>query len=369
MEQLLKICVNLPIILDKAKMASTATSQPDYSALVKTIQSGKPAPVYLLYGEEGYFIDCLVKEFENLIPEADRDFNLYNIYGPESSSQEIIEACRRYPIMSDRQVVIVREAQTVNANEINKLAPYAGRPTDTTVLVITMRGTRETKGKDLVAAVKKNGVLFESKKLNDRESASYITQMIKAKQLHIEAKGLSMLRDYVGNDLSRIHNEVDKLTVALPAGATITPEVIEKNIGISKDYNNFELIDALVERDVAKSLNIISFFAADPKNNPTTVTVSALFNFFANLMIFQFNPDKSADSQKRALGLKSDWQLKKYVAAARNYNASMTIEIISALREMDTKSKGIGSRMGQYDLLRDLIFRILSVRGTLTSHV
>ena len=350
-------------------MATTASSTPSYSALHGDIQSGRISNVYLLYGEEGYFIDRLIEEFEELIPEEDRDFNLYNIYGPESSPQEVIEACRRYPIMSDRQVVILREAQVMNAKDINRLADYANHPTSTTVLVISMRGTKEANGKDLVSAVKKNGVIFESKKLKDRDAVPYITKIIKEKKLNIETKGLAMLRDHVGNDLARIHNEIDKLTVALPAGATITPEVVEKNIGISKDYNNYELIDAIVERNVAKAFSIVAYFAANPKVNSTPATVSALFNFFANLMIFHFNPDKSAESQKRALGFKNDWQLKNYVTASRNYNASMTIEIISAIREMDTRSKGIGSRVDQYDLLRDLIFRILSLRGTLTDHV
>ncbi|MCH5347309.1 MAG: DNA polymerase III subunit delta [Muribaculaceae bacterium] len=344
------------------------TPNPSYTVLTREIQAGTLAPVYLLYGEEGYFVDCLVKMFEDLVAPEDRDFNLYNMYGQESTAPMVIETCHRYPMMADRQVVILREAGAMNGNEINKLAPYIEHPTASTVLVIAMRGQKEVKGKELLAAIKKHGVVYESKKLNDRDIVTYISRMIADNRLNIEPKGLAMLRDFVGNDLSRIHNEVNKLCVALPAGATITPEVVEKHVGISKDYNNFELVDALAEKNVAKAFTIVSYFAANPKDNPTVVTVTQVFNFFSNLMIFLFNPDKTPEGQKKALGLKSDWQLKKYVAAARNYNARSVIEVIGAIRRMDTRSKGIGSRAGQYDLLRDMVFNILAARGNLAEY-
>lgn len=340
-----------------------ATQSPTFESLGRDIRQGRLAPVYILYGEEGFYIDRLVEMFEALVPEDERDFNLYNIYAPEMSPEAISDACRRYPIMAERQVVIVREAQAVNANIIDKLNLYASRPTPSTVLVILMRGSKEAKGKNLVAAVKKNGIIFESKKLTDRTIATAISALVKARGLNIEPKGLTMMRDHVGTDLSRLYNEIEKLSVALPAGAMITPEVIEKNIGISKDYNNFELLNAITERNAAKAFTIVRYFAANPKNNPTVVTVSTIFNFFSNLLLFQFARDKSPQGLMAELGLKSDWQLKRFAEANRMYNARMTIEIISAIRRMDTRSKGINSRMNQYDLLHDLVFHILSARG------
>ncbi len=340
-----------------------AASTPTFESLSRDIRRGNLSPVYLLYGEEGYYVDKLVDLFEALVPDDERDFNLYNIYAPEMSPEAIADTCRRFPIMADRQVVIVREAQAVAANIIDKLHLYASNPNETTVLVIVMRGSKEAKGKNLVAQVKKNGIVFESKKLTDRTIGTAISAMIKERGLNIDQKGLIMMRDYVGTDLSRLYNEIEKLAVALPPGASVTPEVIERNIGISKDYNNFELVEAISERNAAKAFMIVRYFASNPKNNPTVVTVSTLFNFFSNLLIYQYAPVKTKEALMAELGFKSEWQLRRYDAAARMYNARQSIEIISAIRRMDTRSKGIKSRMNQFDLLHDLIFHILSARG------
>lgn len=334
-----------------------------FESLSRDIRREILMPVYILYGEEGYYIDKLVNLFESLVPEEERDFNLTNIYAPEISPEAIGDACRRYPVMADRQIVIVREAQAVNANSIDKLSAYASHPTETTVLVIVMRGSKDAKGKNLVAAVKKNGIVFESKKLTDRTIGTAISSLVKERGLNIDQKGLMMMRDYVGTDLSRLYNEIEKLAVALPPGASVTPEVIERNIGISKDYNNFELIDAIAGRNAAKAFSIVKYFASNPKNNPTVVTVSTIFNFFSNLLVFQFSPDRSKNTLMEALGFRNEWQLRRFEDASRMYNARQTIEIISAIRRMDAMSKGVGSRMNQYDLLHDLIFHILSARG------
>lgn len=341
-----------------------ASASPTFSDIHRQIASGKAAPVYLLHGEEGFYIDRLAAEFAAMLPEADREFNLYTLYAPEVSMAAVDAACRRFPMMADRQVVILKEAQAIPANELNRLHTYASSPSPTTTLVICCRGAA-AKGKDLIAAVRKNGVIFEAKKLRDSNVGPVLAGLVKDRGLNIEPKGLAMMTDYVGTDLSRLFNEVDKLAVALGPGAMITPEAIERNIGVSKDYNNFELIDAIAARNGAKAYKIVAFFRANPKNNPWVMTLSALFNFFSDLMIYHFTRDKSPASLAGAMGLKSQWQLNRYTGAARNYNAFKVIEIIGAIRRADVMSKGVGSRIDPYDALQELVFRILTAQGRL----
>ncbi|WP_303029730.1 DNA polymerase III subunit delta [uncultured Duncaniella sp.] len=328
----------------------------------KLITERRLAPLYLLHGEEGYYIDELVKVFEELLPEEERDFNLYTIYGPETGVETIMDVCQRLPMMAEHQVVIVKEAQAIRADALNKLHFYAERPNPSTILVIACRGDK-AKGKDLIAAIKKNGIVFESKKVTERNLLPVISDLIRDKNMTVAPKALSMLRDYIGTDLSRLYNEIDKLSFILGPGAMITPEAIERNIGISKDYNNFELVDAINSRNAAKAMTIVEYFRNNPKNNPTVMTMSTLFNHFSNLLIYHYTRDKSQSGYMDALGLKSPWALKNYEAAARAYNVRQTIEIISALRECDCRSKGIGSRQNEYDLLKDLMFRILTSQG------
>lgn len=346
-------------------MAATKTDTAQgitYPQLRQAIAAKRLMPVYLLHGEEGYYIDELTKMFENLLPEEERDFNLYTLYGPESGVDTVMDVCQRMPMMAERQVVILKEAQAVRSDTLNRLHHYAERPNPSTVLVIACRGDK-AKGKELLAAVKKNGVIFESKKVSERNILPVISDLIKEKHMTVDPKSLSMLRDYIGTDLARLYNEIDKLSFILGRGAMITPEAIERNIGISKDYNNFEFLDAIINRNAAKAMAIVEYFKANPKNNPTVLTLTMLFNHFANLLIYHYTRDKSTAGYMDALGLKNQWQLRNYETAARNYNVRQTIEIISALRECDCRSKGIGSRQNAYDLLRDLTFRILTSSG------
>lgn len=323
------------------------------------------APIYLLHGEEGYFIDALEKEFEEILPPEERDFNMYTMYAPQVSADDVMDTCRRYPMMSEYQVVILKEAQSVRADYVNRLHLYASQPSPTTILVICCRGS-QVKAKDLLAEMKKNGgVVFESKKIDERNIGNIISSFIKNKGLNIEPKGLAMLRDYVGTDLSRLYNEIDKLTIVLGEGATVTPESIERNIGVSKDYNNFELIDAIAQKDSLKMYSIVEYFRANSKNNPTVMTITTIFNFFSNLLLLYFLKDKSDNAMMAELGFKWPIQLRSYKPALRNYNAYKTIEIISAIRDFDAKSKGIGSRQNEYDLMKDLMFRILTAQGNI----
>lgn len=337
--------------------------QPTFESLRKQIRSASGlAPVYLIHGEEGYYIDELLKEFEALIPEEERDFNLYTLYAPDSGVETVMDVCRRYPMMAERQVVIVKEAQAVRADQLNKLYHYVEHPTETTVLVIACRGAA-AKGRELLAAVKKKGIIFESKRLSERNLLPAIFDLVKAKGLTIDPKSLEMLRDHIGTDMARLHNEIDKLALILGKGALVTPEAIERNIGVSKDYNNFELVDAIVARNAPKAFAIVEYFKANPKASPSVMTVASLFGLFSNLLVYQYTRDKTPSGYMDALGLKSQWALRRYEDASRNYTVRQTIDIISAIREFDARSKGVGSRWDEYSLLRDLVFRILTTAG------
>lgn len=334
-----------------------------FASLKQSLAKGQFAPVYLLHGEEAYYADELIKLFDSIIPESDRDFNMYTIYAPESSPEAIADTCRRFPMMADRQVVIVKELQTMKANEMDRLSEYAGHPTPTTLLVLCSRGAA-VKSKELLAAVKSGGgVIFESKKLTEKTIDPSIVNIAREAGLNIEPKGVAMLRDFIGTDLARLYNEINKMAMVLPAGATITPESIERNIGISKDFNNFELIDAIATKNAPKIFRIVDYFRSNPKNNPTVLTASTIFNYFSNLLIVHFTRDKSPSSLMGALGLKWQSQVRNYETGARNYNAYKVIEILSAIRRFDANSKGIGSRQQEYDLLHDLMFRILTAPG------
>lgn len=334
-----------------------------YADVAKSIKSGNVAPVYLLHGEDSYYTDRLTEAFIEMIPEGDRDFNLTILYGTdvEHNIAMVTDACHRYPMMADRQVVILREAQVMRADAVEKLAPYVARPSLTTVFVIVFRGAK-AKGRELQAALRKSGgVSFESVPLKETQIPAALTAMIKEKGLSIEPKGCQMLAQHVGTDLARLYNEVTKLATVLGAGAAVTPEAIERNIGISKDYNNFELQTALAARDAAKVFAIAKYFRSNPKSNPTVLTTAMLFSFFSNLLIYKFHAKESPSQRAAAMGVR--WVSPDYDRAAANYNARQVIEIIAALRDFDRKSKGQGSRYNEYDLQHDLFWRILTARG------
>lgn len=334
-----------------------------FQSLKNDLKNGRVAPVYLLHGEEGFYTDELVRMFENLLPTEERDFNLYTLYAPQVTAATVMDTCRRYPMMADRQVVILKEAQAVNANYLNSLHNYASSPSPTTVLVIVCRGA-QAKAAELTKQIKENGgIVFESKKLTDRTSGPVIREFLRSKGLNIEDKALAMLQEYVGNDLSRMHNEVGKLAIVLGNNAMVTPESIERNIGYSKDYNNFELAAAIARRDIGKAFQIIEYFRRNPKNNPTVLTATILFNLFSNTLIALYTKDRSDRSLMGELGFRSPYQLTDIRKAMTAYRPWQVIEILSAIRKFDTSSKGIGSRTDQYDLLHQLIFTILTCPG------
>lgn len=333
-----------------------------YDSLCRQISAGQLAPVYLLHGEEGYYIDKLVERFENLLTEEEKEFNLHVLYAPEVEPGAVADLCMQYPMMADRQVVILKEAQAIPSAKLNQLHRYVSSPASTTVLVICCRGA-QAKGKELLAAVRAKGVNFESKKLSESNAPAVIGDFIRAKGLKAEPKAMEMLRDYVGTDLSRLYNEIDKLTTALGPGGTVTAEAVEKNIGMSKDFNNFELVDAIAIKDAKKVFQIAEYFRANPKNNPLVVSAATLFAFFADLLGAFYCPDKSDSGLMAELKLRWPGQLRRYRIAMQRYNAFQIIEIIAAIRRYGAMSKGVGSRQTDHQLFHDLLFHILTAPG------
>jgi len=339
-----------------------------YESLRRSIVSGDYRPIYVLHGKEGYYIDELVKLFERILPEEDREYGLTNMYAPQvADAQAIVDLCRQLPMMTDRQVVIVREAQTARAEFVDKLTRYAESPVPSTILVVASRGDK-LKGKEFVKAVEKcGGVVFESKEVWPSQIPTLITQYIKSKGMSADVKAVEMLGEYIGTSLSRLFNEIDKLAEILGTGAMVTPEAVERNIGISKDFNNFELVDAVAVKDVAKMMRIAAYFEANQKQNPYVVTASALFGFFADLLQAYYTKDRSDAGLQQSLGLnpKNSFALRRIKAGMANYNAFKVIEILDAIRRYDAMSKGSGSRMDPYRMLGDLLFHIATAPGRL----
>lgn len=325
------------------------------------LKNGTPAPIYVLHGEEGYYLDEIVKDFEALVPDDEKDFNLYVLYAPQIRPDQVVDACLRYPMMAERQVVIVKEAQNVKSDFINELAAYAERPNPQTVFVLVCRGAKLTGAKFLKAVTASKGVIFESRKIYESQVGGKIDELVLSAGLTIDAKAKAMLADHVGTDLSRIINEVRKLTLVLPQKAAITPQVIEKLIGVNKDFNNFELVDALVERDSARAYRIIEYFRSNPKPNPPIVTCASIFGFFSKLLLAHYAPERTEGGIASAIGSRPGAQdVKRVMAAMRMYNARQVVNAISACRRFDVRSKGVGSRQDPFDLLRELVFSILN---------
>ena len=317
-------------------------------------------PVYYLMGEEAYFID-LIADFieENVLTEAEKGFNQTIMYGADVDIATIINSAKRYPMMSDYQVIIVREAQAVK--NMDELVYYLQKPLNSTILVLCHKHGILDRRKKLAAEIQKVGVLFESKRLRDYQLPDFISNYLRQQKVDIEAKAAEMMADFVGTDLSRMVGELEKLIITLPKGQRrITPLQIEQNIGISKDYNNFELRNAIIQKDVEKANKIVKYFAENPKTNPIQLTLVVLFNFFSNLMLAYYAPVKTEEGVAAQLGLRSSWQAKDYVAAMRMYSGIKVMQIISDIRMFDARSKGVdNSSVSDADLLKELVYRIL----------
>ena len=331
-----------------------------YEEIARDLKNRIYKPVYYLMGEESYYIDRISEYIaQTVLNENEKEFNQTILYGADTDIATIINAAKRYPMMSKYQVVIVKEAQGVK--NIDELSYYLQKPLESTILVLCHKHGVLDRRKKLAAEIEKVGVLFESKKIKDTQLAGFITSYLKRKSIEIEPKASEMMAEFVGTDLSRMAGELEKLIITLPKGQKrITPEQIEQNIGISKDYNNYELRNALIIKDVFKANQIIKYFEENPKTNPLQMTLSVLFNFFSNLMLAYYAPEKSEQGIAAQLGLKSPWQSKDYLAAMRKYSGVKVMQIIGEIRYCDAKSKGVGnSSLGDGELLRELVYIIL----------
>jgi len=328
--------------------------------LVADIKKGNIKPIYFLMGEEAYYIDRISDFIEtHVLAEEEKGFNQMVLYGRDVSIDDIVGNAKRYPMMAERQVVIVKEAQVLSRS-IEKLVSYIENLQATTVLVINYKYKKLDKRKALYKSLKKVGVVFESKKLYENQVPDWIRRVLIPKEYTISPKASQMLVEFLGNDLRKINNELEKFQIILPKGSQITPELIEENIGISKDYNNFELRKSIGERNVVKAYQIINYFGENPKDNPMVVTVSLLFNFFSQLLHFHGLHDKSPRNVASVLKV-NPYFVNDYINAARNFPMKNVSRIISTLREFDVKGKGVGSNaVPQADLLKELLFRIMN---------
>jgi len=324
------------------------------------IVARKFQPVYLFMGDESYYIDELTDLLiQTVLPETERDFNQTIQYGMETDVATIVTLSRSFPMMSDYQLVVVKEAQGLK--KIEDLDVYVKNPLKSTILVLNYKNGSLDKRKKLYAEIDKNGIVFESKKIPEYKIPGFVNSYFMTKGLGIDQKSAQMLTDYLGNDLSKLVNEMEKLILSIPqTEKRITAELIERNIGISKDFNNFELLKAVIEKDTFKANQIADYFQKNPKNNPYIVTLVVLFNFFSNLMVCYWAKDKSENGIARELGFRNPYQAKDYVSALRNYKAMKSMEIIALLRSYDAKGKGVDNvSTADGELLRELLYKMM----------
>lgn len=331
-----------------------------YDTLMSELKSGVYRPVYYLMGEEGYFTDRITGYImDNALTEVERDFNLTVYYGLDTDIDTIVTAARRFPMMAERQVIVVKEAQMLK--NLDSLLFYLQSPQPTTVLVFAHKNGSIDKRKKVATELERTGVVLDSKKLRDDQLPSFINSYLREKGLVADNKSVLMMKESIGADLSRLAGEIDKLAIALPQGEkAITPELVEEHIGISKEYNNFELQNALVNKDILKANKIIQYFARNPKKNPIQMTLALLFSFFSNVMMCYYSPDKSERGVAEFLGLRSAWGVGDYIKAMRNYKAVHVLDILHLIRLADAQSKGAeGPQTTDGEIMRELLYKIL----------
>lgn len=343
-----------------------------FENILQDLKNKVYSPVYLLQGEESYYIDVISDYIEkNVLDDMEKEFNQTILYGKDVDLLSLISQAKRYPMMSNYQVVIVKEAQSIknlvakekkttkgDKEEVNPLEVYLQNPVPSTLLVLCHKYGKVDGRSKVSKMFDKAGVVFESKKLYDNQVPAWVKQYCAAKKYKINERATQLIAEYLGNDLSKVSNELDKLMINVPNTVEITPEHIEQNIGISKDYNVFELNDALNSKNVLKANRIVNYFAANPKANPFVVTLGSLFSHFNKLIMYQSIPDKSKAAS--AMGI-NPFFIKDYQTAAQNYSLAKLVNIIAVLRDYDLKSKGMGSSGNVEDgeLLKEMVFKIM----------
>lgn len=330
----------------------------NFNQLFSSLKKKEYKPIYLLMGEEPYYIDLLSNYMqENILSEMEREFNLTVLYGKDADMPTIINAAKRFPMMAPYQLIIVKEAQHVKNYEL--LLHYLQHIQSSTILVFCYKYGTIDKRLKIVGEIDKVGVVFTSNALRDYQVTPWIKDYVRTKNLSIDEKAAALLAEFLGTDLGRIVSEVDKLIITKPANSNvITDELIEKNIGISKDYNNFELQNALLTKNEVKAQKIVFYFDKNPKNNPLVVTISVLFGFFVNLLQYHYTDSRNSASVASELGI-NPFFVKDYETASKNYSATKCMQNISLIREFDAKAKGVKSRASNGELLKELVFKLM----------
>ncbi len=332
-----------------------------YDEIISDLKKRIFKPVYFLAGDEPYYID-MITDFigEKVLSEEEKPFNQVIIYGEDTTVNSIIETARRFPMMSSHQIVIVKEAQALK--KIEDLMVYLDKPLLSTILVINYKYSVIDKRTKLYKSLDTQGVYFESMRLRDYQVPPWIEKYLMTKGIKIEPDASAMLTEYLGTDLHKIVNELDKLLITQPAGKpVITSSLIEKNIGISKDYNNFELQKAVGEKNVYKANMIVRYFTVNSKDNPVNPAIASLFSFFTKILTYHYLTDRSKNNVAAVLKI-NPFFVKDYESSAVKYNAAKTIQIISLLRTYDMKTKGVGDVSTEPgDLLKELVYKILHI--------
>ena len=329
-----------------------------FSNILSDLKNKIYHPVYLLFGEEPYFID-LVSDYieENVLSEQEKEFNQTIVYGKDADAATVMSYARRYPMMSNYQVLIVKEAQALD--DIEAFLPYVQAPVPSTILVLCYKYGKVDKRKSLYKAIEKAGVVMESAYMYDNKIPDWINSYVAEKGYAVSPKAAVLLGEFVGNELSKIVNELSKLFISMKPGEEITEELIERNIGISKDFNVFELQKALAKKDVFKANMIIRYFASNPRENPLVKIIPSLYSYFTKILIYHYLPDKSKNNAAAALGV-NPFFIQDYVTAAKNYPVNRCVAIVSILREYDLKAKGLdNASANDGELMKEMVFRML----------
>lgn len=341
-----------------------------HTKILNQLEQKKYLPIYLLMGEEAYYIDLISDYIQrNVLTEEQKGFDQLVLYGDQTSQAEVVAAARRCPMTAPLQVIIVKEAQNLfkrrgsiggTDDGTNAIQFYAEKPSPTTLLVLCYKYGKIEARKKLYTAISKCGVVFESTALRDYQIVPWIQQYASEHQIVISVRAASLLAEHVGTDLSRLVSELDKLLLVLPKDRpSITPELIESHIGISKDYNKYELLKALGMRDVERTMRIATHFGKNPQEYPIPMTISSLFGFFYSLLVFHYSMDKNNDQALAPRLGCAPFRVRDYRQAARKYSALKCMQNISLLRQFDGKGKGIGSAAAPADLYKELMFRLM----------
>ncbi|PIP54943.1 MAG: DNA polymerase III subunit delta [Bacteroidetes bacterium CG23_combo_of_CG06-09_8_20_14_all_32_9] len=342
-----------------------------YEQIIKDLKNKIYKPIYYLMGDEAYYIDK-VTDFiaNNVLTEAEQSFNQSILYGKDVDLGTVITASRRFPMMANYQVIIIKEAQNIKgidgsdgpgkSKKPNSFLLYAESPPKSTILVINLKYKSLDKNRKLYKALEKNGVILESKRLYDSKLPEWISSYLAKRHLKIDLTAATLMADFIGSDLCKISNEIEKLLLVLPKESkVITPELIEKHIGISKEFNNFELQKAIGNKEILKANRIINYFGKNPTDNPVFLTIKTLFDYFVKILIFHYTQNKSRENLSYVMGI-NPYFIAEYINAAKNYPVKKTISNISILRQFDMKSKGVDVARAQPDeLLKELVYRLI----------